>query len=73
VVEKYPMPVSAIIVSNTGPAKFFRLLTTNAPGMALIPAGWFTMGDQADGDISLDATPTNIYVSAFFMDVNLVS
>ena len=40
-------------------------------GMALIPAGWFTMGDTLDG--SVNAIPTNIYVSAFVMDVNLVT
>ena len=41
------------------------------PGMALIPAGTFTMGDNLDG--LSDAIPTNVTVSAFFMDVNLVS
>jgi formylglycine-generating enzyme required for sulfatase activity len=42
-------------------------------GMALIPAGAFTMGNSiGDGDI-FDATPTNVYVSQFYMDVNLVS
>ena len=40
-------------------------------GMALIPAGGFTMGDTLDGES--DAIPTNIYVSAFYMDTNLVS
>src|ERR1700694_740103 len=40
-------------------------------GMALIPAGSFTMGDNLDGEI--DAIPTNVTVSAFYMDVNLVS
>jgi sulfatase modifying factor 1 len=40
-------------------------------GMALIPAGSFTMGDSLDGEG--DAIPTNIYVSQFYMDVNLVS
>jgi formylglycine-generating enzyme required for sulfatase activity len=39
--------------------------------MALIPAGWFTMGDTLDGET--DAIPTNVYVSAFYMDTNLVS
>ena len=57
---------------------FYRVLgvaaTNPTPaGMALIPAGTFTMGNTiGDSDIA-DATPTNIYVSAFFMDVNLVS
>jgi formylglycine-generating enzyme required for sulfatase activity len=40
-------------------------------GMALIPGGVFTMGDTLDGDS--DAIPTTVYVSAFYMDVNLVS
>jgi formylglycine-generating enzyme required for sulfatase activity len=43
------------------------------PGMALIPTGFFTMGNSiGDYDIT-DASPTNVYVSAFYMDVNLVS
>jgi formylglycine-generating enzyme required for sulfatase activity len=59
-------------VTNAAPSGFFRLLPTTTPaGMALIPAGWFTMGDTLDGDS--DAIPTNIYVSAFVMDVNLVN
>ena len=41
------------------------------PGMAFIPAGVFTMGDTLDGED--DSIPTNIYVSAFYMDTNLVS
>jgi sulfatase modifying factor 1 len=49
--------------------------TTNlysAPaGMVLIPAGAFIMGDSLDGES--DAIPTNVYVSAFYMDKNLVS
>jgi formylglycine-generating enzyme len=49
--------------------------TTNskmAPaGMALIPAGAFTMGDVLDGD--KDAIPIEVTLSAFFMDTNLVS
>jgi formylglycine-generating enzyme required for sulfatase activity len=40
-------------------------------GMALIPAGAFTMGDGLDQDGT--AMPTNVYVSAFCMDTNLVS
>jgi formylglycine-generating enzyme required for sulfatase activity len=39
--------------------------------MALIPAGSFTMGDTLDGES--DALPTVTYVSAFYMDANLVS
>ena len=41
-------------------------------GMTLIPAGAFTMGDTADGDPYGYGTPT-VTVSAFYMDVNLVS
>jgi formylglycine-generating enzyme required for sulfatase activity len=42
------------------------------PGMALIPAGSFTMGDSMDGES--DAIPTvTANVSAFYMDTNLVS
>jgi sulfatase modifying factor 1 len=49
-----------------------RLIDFNPPpGMALIPAGSFTMGDNLDG--LGDAIPTNVTVSAFYMDVNLVS
>ncbi|MGD0538416.1 MAG: SUMF1/EgtB/PvdO family nonheme iron enzyme [Verrucomicrobiota bacterium] len=44
---------------------------TPPAGMALIPAGVFTMGDTLDGDTS--AMPTKATVSAFYMDVNLVS
>jgi formylglycine-generating enzyme required for sulfatase activity len=40
-------------------------------GMALIPAGSFTMGDTLDGES--DALPTNVTVSAFYMDTNLVN
>ena len=41
------------------------------PGMVLIPAGAFTMGDTLDGNS--DAVPISTTVSAFYMDVNLVS
>jgi formylglycine-generating enzyme required for sulfatase activity len=40
-------------------------------GMALIPAGPFTMGDALDGDV--DAVPISVTVSGFYMDTNLVS
>jgi formylglycine-generating enzyme required for sulfatase activity len=47
--------------------------TVLPPGMVLIPAGAFTMGNSiGDGDIS-DATPISVTLSAFYMDVNLVS
>src|ERR1035438_4720096 len=42
--------VNAAQVTNAAPAGFFRLQPTTVPaGMALIPAGWFTMGDTLDG------------------------
>jgi len=68
------VPLAAAIVSNTSPVRFFRLISTNPPaGMALIPAGAFVMGNSTgDGDIG-DASPVNIFVSAFYMDTNLVS
>ena len=62
---------------RAGPPVLFQSSTsTNPPatsyGAALIPAGSFTMGDALDGDF--DATPTvSVYVSAFYMDTNLVS
>jgi formylglycine-generating enzyme required for sulfatase activity len=73
--------VNAATVTNLAPAGFFRLLaTTNTTAaMVLIPAGSFTMGNYLffntatnDPDIT-DANPTNVYVSAFYMDTNLVS
>ena len=54
-----------------GVAKINSTSTTTADGMALIPAGSFTMGDTLDGES--DAIPTNVMVSAFYMDTNLVS
>ena len=67
------------------PQRFYRVAalpagTSPPSGMALIPAGSFTMGNYLiiggsttnDPDIT-DAIPTNVYVSAFYMDMNLVS
>jgi formylglycine-generating enzyme required for sulfatase activity len=66
------VPMTAISVTNTSPAMFFRLYNTNTPpGMAFIPAGTFTMGDTLDNQA--DAIPTNIYVSEFFMETNAVT
>jgi formylglycine-generating enzyme required for sulfatase activity len=65
---------TAVTVTNNFAARFFRLIlvsTTTADGMALIPTGAFTIGDTLDGDG--DAIPTNVYVSSFYMDTNLVS
>jgi len=71
------VPVIAVTVTNTSPARFFRLFQTNGPaGMGFIPAGSFTMGNSiGDKDINdiKDASNVTVYVSAFYMDVNLVS
>jgi formylglycine-generating enzyme required for sulfatase activity len=51
-----------------------QIIDPNPPaGMVFIPAGSFTMGDTLDGNVLGDATPTNVMVSAFYMDKNLVS
>jgi formylglycine-generating enzyme required for sulfatase activity len=72
VIARTAFAVNSAEVTNTAPSGFFRLMPTTTPtGMALIPAGWFTMGDTLDGED--DAIPTNVYVSAFVMDVNLVN
>ena len=54
------------------PRRFYRVLAlgTNSPvppGMAIIPAGPFTMGDSLDGDSSALPLHTN-QISAFYMD-----
>ena len=66
-VDYVQIPVTNAINAN-------RLIDPNPPaGMALIPAGMFTMGNSiGDSDIT-NATSTNVKVSAFYMDVNLVS
>lgn len=46
-------------------------VAASPPGMVLIPAGAFTIGDSLDGES--DAIPVSVTVSAFYMDVNLVS
>jgi formylglycine-generating enzyme required for sulfatase activity len=63
----------AVWVTNTTSARFFQLslVPPTSDGMALIPAGPFTMGDTLDGES--DAATTNVYVSSFYMDTNLVS
>jgi formylglycine-generating enzyme required for sulfatase activity len=67
-----PSPVFAggqNVVTNpiSGSRMFFRL-NLNPPPLVLIPAGSFTMGDVADTNIDGDAAPTNVYVSAFYLD-----
>ena len=56
---------------------FFRLTVSDVtpvpPGMVLIPAGSFTMGDSVgDADLS-DPAPVTANVSSFYMDTNLVT
>jgi len=65
-------PGTNLLVAFNSPTRFFRLYqNVVAPaGMALIPAGSFTIGDTLDGISS--APPANVYVSAFFMDTDLV-
>jgi formylglycine-generating enzyme required for sulfatase activity len=64
------LPVTQAVNTNL-------LFAFNPPsGMALIPAGAFTMGDTLDGESATgesDAIPISVTVSAFYMDVNLVS
>jgi formylglycine-generating enzyme required for sulfatase activity len=52
--------------------KFYRVVKLSPDGMVLIPAGSFTMGDDQDGEPSGLPLHT-VYVSAFFMDKNLVT
>jgi len=60
-VDYVQLPVSNSVNTNL-------IMSFNPPaGMVLIPAGEFTIGDTTV------ALPTNVYVSAFYMDVNLVS
>src|SRR5271169_1776676 len=74
--DAFPVDYSsqiAVSVTNVSSARFFRLslVPPTADGMAFIPAGSFTIGDTLD--LENDAIPTNVYVSAFYMDTNLVS
>jgi formylglycine-generating enzyme len=73
-VDYVKVPVTTGVTTN-------RLYDPNPPfGMVLIPAGSFTIGNSIiDGNSVTndpgirDANPTNVYVSAFYMDTNLVS
>jgi formylglycine-generating enzyme required for sulfatase activity len=80
----YTVQTASALPAGTNWIGYVQLLVTNRlstnqivcfnppPGMAYIPAGTFTMGDTTDG--GGDAVPVyNVYVSAFFMDVNLVT
>jgi len=70
-------------ISPPAPGRFYRalLLLTNSPvppvppGMALIPAGSFTMGNCMDPSEGVsDELPLHtVYVSAFYMDKYLVT
>jgi formylglycine-generating enzyme required for sulfatase activity len=64
---------TAVTVTGTASVRFFRLslVPPTSDGMALIPAGSFTIGNNLDEGSG--AIPTNVYVSAFYMDTNLVS
>ena len=77
--------LSSLLPGGTNWVDYIQLPTTNAihtnqlvdfnppPGMAFIPAGVFTIGNSiGDPDIT-NATPTNVIVSSFYMDVNLVT
>jgi uncharacterized repeat protein (TIGR03803 family) len=75
------VPPAPVVVSGqntvtnpaSGPRQFYRLNLAIPAGMALIPAGAFTMGNSiGDSDIT-NATPVSVTVSAFYMGVNLVS
>ena len=64
-VDYVQIPVTNRVSTN-------QIFDVNPPtGMAFIPAGSFMMGDSLDGEA--DAIPTNATVSAFCMDVNLVT
>ncbi len=56
---------------------FYRVrgvpIDTTTNGMTLIPAGSFTMGNSINDSDITDAKPTNVFVSAFYMDINFVS
>ena len=65
--------VDYVQLPTTNAVNTNQLIVFNPPvGVVFIPAGMFTMGDTLDGES--DAVPvTNVFVSAFYMDINLVS
>jgi formylglycine-generating enzyme required for sulfatase activity len=64
--------VDYVQIPTTNDVNTNLIVDFNPPaGMRLIPAGVFTIGDTLDGEAS--ALPTNVTVSAFYMDVNLVT
>ncbi len=83
-ISNNPYPPYAPLSTGTNWVSYIQLAVTNflntnqivafkpPAGMAYIPAGTFTMGDTLDG--AGDALPvTNVFVSAVYMDVNLVT
>jgi hypothetical protein len=66
-VDYVQLPVTNAINTNL-------LVAFHPPaGMSLVPAGLFTIGDAVDGNYWGNAAAASVYVSAFYMDVNLVS
>ena len=65
--------VSYVQIAVTNRVNTNQIIAFSPPtGMALVPAGSFTMGDTLDGES--DAIPTvSVTLSAFYLDVNLVS
>jgi formylglycine-generating enzyme required for sulfatase activity len=65
--------LTGVCLTNTSATGFFRLyMNTNIPaGMQQIPGGTFVMGDTLDGES--DAALTDVTVSPYYMDINLVS
>ena len=64
-VDYAQLPVTDIVNTN-------QITNPKPPaGMAFIPGGVFMMGDTLDGES--DAIPTNVTVSAFFMDITVVT
>jgi formylglycine-generating enzyme required for sulfatase activity len=64
--------VSYVQIPITNRINTNQIVDFNPPaGMTLIPFGLFTLGDTLDGET--DAVPVTVTVSAFYMDVNLVT
>ena len=60
---------TSVSINRTSPPTFYRVAQSAPAGMAMIPAGSFTMGDTVDGG---NPATTNIYISTFYMDTTLV-
>jgi formylglycine-generating enzyme required for sulfatase activity len=64
--------VDYVKIPTTNNVSTNQLVSFNSPpGMAFVPAGLFTIGDTLDG--TQEARPTNVIVSAFYMELNPVS